>query len=122
MRRTHLFTAWLAIVALLLDGLLPTAVSAAATADTLPQLALCSTASGNTLPGQSQPNAPPRHCALCAICAGCVLGLLPSREGGHFVRRLAGAAGLVVPRSMKSGAGRFAYASAQPRAPPQRTS
>ncbi|MFZ2003987.1 MAG: DUF2946 family protein [Stellaceae bacterium] len=120
MRRGHLFTAWLAIVALLLDGLLPTAVSAAAaTSDAGPRLALCSTTNGNTLPGRPQPNLPPRHCALCAICAGSALGLLPSREGGPLVPVLANVAHLLIPRSMKALARRFAYAAPQPRAPPR---
>jgi hypothetical protein len=121
-RRAHLFTAWLAIVALLLDGLLPTAVSAAATADSGSQLALCSTADGNRLPGRSQPVAPPHHCALCAICAGSALSLLPGREGGPLAPLLTGAAHQPIPRSLKTDAGRLAYAAAQPRAPPRSAS
>lgn len=119
MRRTHLFTAWLAIVVLLLDGLLPTAVSAAATAGSGPQLALCSTEPGNTHPGRSQPVAPLHHCAICSICAASALGLLPNREIGLFAPLFASAIHPQIPRSITPATGRFAYNVAQPRAPPQ---
>ena len=68
MKRLRICAAWLAIVALLIDGLLPTAVSAAAISDTAVPLALCSAAPGVPLPGKEAPTPPMRRCALCAAC------------------------------------------------------
>jgi hypothetical protein len=111
-KRRHTCAAWLAIVALLIDGLLPSAVSAARPAAAR---ALCSTAAGDHLPGKPAPGLPPRHCALCA---GVVAGLLPSRPGGLVARLLAGAAHPAMIAPAAADPGRPDYAAAQPRAPP----
>jgi hypothetical protein len=117
LRRAHLFTVWLAIVALLLDGLLPTAVSAMAMNPASP-LPLCSAASGNSFPDRAPQNLPTRHCTLCAICAGCPIGVFPhSASGGLIVRISTGAAHPVITPSTTKNR-RTAYATAQPRAPP----
>jgi hypothetical protein len=114
MKRFHACAAWLAIVALLIDGLLPTAV-AAARPDSAAPLALCSAAAGAPPPGKPQPVLPVRHCALCAAF---FTGLLPSRLGGLAAPRFAGAAHPLVNRSLTAAARHADYSAAQPRAPP----
>jgi len=114
MKRFHAVAAWLAIVALLIDGLLPTAVTAARP-DAATPLALCSAAAGAPLPGKPQPILPVRHCALCAAFFA---GLLPSRLGGLAAPRLAGAAHPLISRSLTAAARHTDYSAAQPRAPP----
>jgi len=116
-KRRHSCAAWLAIVALLIDGLLPTAVSAAATPDApAAPWALCGAAAGDQLPGQHAPSLPQRHCALCA---GLVLALLPCRQDGVAARLLADAAHLAAIAPVEAEAARPDYAAAQPRAPPR---
>jgi len=116
--RFHACAAWLAIVALLIDGLLPTAVSAARSDDAAPR-ALCSAAAGVPPHGKSAPALPARHCALCA---GVFVGLLPSRQGRLAARLLASAAPLAVGAAVAATPGRADYAAAQPRAPPRAAS
>jgi hypothetical protein len=120
LRRIHLFAARLAIIALLIDGLLPTAVSAAARIDaTAPALPLCSAATGAPSPVKEVPALPLRHCALCAVCAAGVAGLLPSRQGdGCADRHLIGPAHTSQALSLRVVTGDIFYRAAQPRAPP----
>jgi hypothetical protein len=118
-RRFHRLAAWLAIVALLIDGLLPTTVSAAASRDAGVRLALCSATVGDSLPGKHAPTLPTRHCALCAAMTA---GLIPSRDGGLVARLFAGAANPAIAPSVENPTRGANYASAQPRAPPLTTS
>lgn len=120
LRRLHLFAARLAIIALLIDALLPSAVSAAANPGRgAPLLALCGAALGVPLPRKEAPPLPARYCSLCAVSSTCTVGLLPSRTGAGPANRLpAGAAHstillfvAMVSRPINDGA-------AQPRAPP----
>jgi hypothetical protein len=116
LKRFHPWAAWLAIVALLIDALSPTAIAAAARPDTAAPFALCSGAAGVPQPGKPVPTLPSRHCALCI--GGSMAGLLPTRHGGLVVRVLAGAAHPAVALSSGSPIRRPDYAAAQPRAPP----
>jgi hypothetical protein len=118
-RRFHWPAAWLAIIALLIDGLLSTAVVAAASRDTGAPLALCSATAGDSLPGEHAPTLPTRHCALCAAMA---VGLIPGRDGGLVARLFAGASLPVITPPIAAPTKRTDYASAQPRAPPLTTS
>jgi hypothetical protein len=107
---------WLAIVALLIDALLPTAVLAAARVDaSFMPLARCGGADGDHLPGGPAPGLPVRHCTLCA---GYAVGVLPVRAGGPIARLVAGAADLAVVFSISAAPSRRSYAVALPRAPP----
>jgi hypothetical protein len=104
-KRRHVCAAWLAIVALLIDGLLPITISAAVRSDAAAvPWALCSTAAGDHLPDKPAP--------------GLVAGLLPSRPGGLLSRRLAGAAHPAMIAPATTDPERPDYAAAQPRAPP----
>jgi hypothetical protein len=118
-KRVHLIAAWLAIVALLIDGLLPTAVSAAALPDRAAPVALCGATAGDTAPGRAPPTLPAHRCALCAVWA---IGLLPSRAQALTARISDGDALAVIVRSTPYSARQTAYAAAQPRAPPEFTS
>ena len=73
------FCAWLAIVALLIDALTPSAVQAARTGARSGASVLCGAATGIPLPGKEPPALPNRHCALCACPA---IGLAPPRSLG----------------------------------------
>jgi hypothetical protein len=117
LKRLHFPVLWLAIIAVLIDGLLPTAVAAATGADhAAPPLALCSSASGAPSPGKNSPVLPVRHCALCAAFFA---GLLPGRPGALTARRLSGAAHPSIARAFAAADQRADYRTAQPRAPPQ---
>jgi hypothetical protein len=120
LRRINLFAARLAIVAMLIDGLLPTAVSAAVRSGTAaPSLPLCSAAAGAPRPAKEAPALPARHCALCAACAACVAGLPPPRRGDGFSGPLLiGPAHLNRAFPARVGTGDIFYRAAQPRAPP----
>ena len=116
--RIQLFAARLAIVAMLIDALLPTAVSAAATADAVGPLPLCSAATGAPRPAKDAPALPMRHCALCAAGAVCVAGLLPSGHSAGVVERFPigpahPAFAIFAPTTPNA-----IYRAAQPRAPP----
>jgi hypothetical protein len=117
--RFHWSAAWLAIVALLIDGLLPTAVSAAASHDAAAPVALCGATAGDSLPGKHPSTLPTRHCALCAAMS---VGLIPGRDGALVAQVFAGTAHPAVTPSVTAPTQRADYASAQPRAPPQATS
>ena len=114
MSRIRALAAWLAIVALLIDGMLPTAVSAA-TPEAATPLALCTAAAGAGLPGRHAPSLPIRHCALCAAF---FVGLLPDRSAGAITRLIAGAAHPAVIAWTAARPGRARYTATQPRAPP----
>ena len=120
MRRIHLFAVRLAILAMLIDALLPTAVSAAARSDMAPpSVPLCSAAAGAPLQPKEAPVLPVRHCALCAACAACVAGLLPPRQGGGFAGGfLIGPAHPNRVLAVLMATHAAAYRTAQPRAPP----
>jgi hypothetical protein len=119
LRRIHLFAARLAIIAMLIDGLLPAAASAAARSDIRPSVPLCSTTTGAPLPAKEAPALPARHCALCSACAACVASLPPPRRGDGFVGRIPiGAAHPTGVFSARIVIGDIFYRAAQPRAPP----
>jgi hypothetical protein len=118
LRRIHLFAARLAIIAMLIDALLPTAVSAAARFDaTAGSLPLCS-AAGTPHPTKEAPALPMRHCALCAAGAACVAGLLPSRQGDGFAGRFLVGFARPKPALLTQTVRNIFYDTAQPRAPP----
>jgi hypothetical protein len=118
--RIHLFAVRLAIIALLVDGLLPPAVSAAARSDTAtPSLPLCSAAGGAPLPAKQAPALPARHCALCAAGAVCVASLLPPRQADALTDPLLiGAVRPAQALSLRIVTADIFYRAAQPRAPP----
>jgi hypothetical protein len=106
----------LAIVALLIDALLPTALAAAPHGDPAgPLLPLCRAGTADPLPAKSAPDLPPRHCTLCAVCA---MALLPVRPPPIFARRVEETAHPAVVVAASLGTTRHDYAVAQPRAPP----
>lgn len=114
MKRIDARALWLAIVALLIDALLPTAVVAAAPREAIGRLVLCgATAAGERQPSNSAPALPSRHCSICAIAAG-----PPSQPQGltepveSFLIQPAG-----LPAA--TNAGIISYPDAQPRAPPE---
>jgi hypothetical protein len=117
LKRIHLFAARLAIIAMLIDGLLPTAVSAAVRSGNAgSSVPLCSAAAGAPQPTKEAPVLPARHCALCAAC---VAGLPPPRRGDGFIGPLLfGPADLNRAFSARIGTGDIFYRAAQPRAPP----
>jgi len=120
LRRLHRFAARLAIIAMLIDGLLPGAVSAAArSAAAPPFMPLCGTAAGAPLPSKDAPVLPMRHCALCTVCSAVAAALPPSRAGGELISRLlAGLAHPAILFSVAPACGSGGYRAAQPRAPP----
>jgi hypothetical protein len=120
LRRIHFFAARLAIVAMLIDGLLPTAVSAAVRSGNAgSSVPLCSAVAGAPQPTKEAPVLPARHCALCAACAAFVAGLLPTRRGDGFSGPLligpAHPTGFFLARIVTEN---ILYRAAQPRAPP----
>jgi hypothetical protein len=120
LRRLHLFAARFAIIAMLIDALLPSAVSAAANPGSgAPLLPLCRAALGAPLPRKEAPPRPARHCSLCAVSSTCVVGLLPSRTGGGTANRLpAGAAHSAILPSVVTIGCPADDGPVQPRAPP----
>jgi len=120
LRRIHLFAARLAIIAMLIDGLLPTAVSAAMRVDpSAHSLPLCSAATNAPQPNKESPVLPARHCALCAACAACIAAVMPSRQANGFTARLLiGSAHSTQVVSVRFATGDIFYRTAQPRAPP----
>jgi hypothetical protein len=115
-QRRYVFAAWLAIIAVLIDGLLPTAVAAAATSGvpTTP-LTLCNAASGDHPPMKHVAGLPPHHCALCG---GFIAGLFPTGTNDFFEYILTGALNPTVIASTARRQTRQDYAAALPRAPP----
>ena len=122
MKRVHLMAAWLAVAALLIDGLLPTAVSAAALPDRAAPFALCGAPGGNSFPEHVPSPLPAHHCALCAVCAGWTLGLLPNRAEGLSATTRAATALPALSRTAVAWDRRGVHTTAQPRAPPERIS
>jgi hypothetical protein len=120
-KRVYLIAAWLAIVALLIDGLLPAAVSAAALPGRATPFALCG-ASGGSLPAHAPPTVPAQHFALCAVCAGATVGLLPGCAEGLTARIPAGNELPAIAHPMSRQTRAVVYPAAQPRAPPEFTS
>jgi hypothetical protein len=113
--RGHVRVAWLAVVALLIDGLLPSALAVAAGPNAAGPLALCSAAPNAPSPSRQAPVLPARHCALCA---GWFIGLLPHRPDGLIAPLPGETAALGVVASVAAGSERADYPAAQPRAPP----
>lgn len=105
---------------MLIDALLPSAVSAAANpGGGTPLLPLCRAALGAPLPRKEAPPLPARHCSLCAVSSTCVVGLLPSRTAGGTANRLpAGAAHSAILLSVAMVSRPINDGAAQPRAPP----
>ncbi|HVH81311.1 MAG TPA: hypothetical protein VM782_18065 [Stellaceae bacterium] len=116
MKRRHAFTIWVAVVALLIDALLPSAVSAAAASGAEPALALCGGAEGGTsAPVKRVPVLPMRHCALCTAPFTAIL----TGRNPTFVSRLVAGRAHTRPASILSAPlTAAAYTPAQPRAPP----
>jgi hypothetical protein len=115
LRRLHAVASWLAIVALLIDGMLPSAVSTASRPDLAAPRTLCRAAASVPAPSKQTSTLPIRHCALCA---GVIAGLLPSRQGGFYAGFLTSTAHPTLSRSVADASRRIEYAAAQPRAPP----
>jgi hypothetical protein len=112
----HAAPAWLAIVALLINALMP-AGFAAALAPQAPLAAsgaFCGAAPGETGPTKEIPPAR-HHCVLClAAAAG---GLLPPSAPALLPRQYGDTASDGFP-ARQIALTRFAYASARPRGPP----
>jgi hypothetical protein len=119
LRRIHLFAVQLAIIAMLIDALLPSAVSAAMRSGTAaPSVPFCNAATGTPLPAKEAPALPARHCALCAACAACFASLPPRQGDGLTGRLLIGPANPTQPLSARIDTRGSLYRAAQPRAPP----
>ena len=120
MRRFQIYAAWLAIISLLIEGLLPTAVSAATRfGESQSPLPLCSASAGAPAHPREAPPLPLRHCALCTVCSGSLAFLSPRPAGDKIASDLL--AGAAYPRlllSARIARGRALYGVAQPRAPP----
>ncbi|HTZ35174.1 MAG TPA: DUF2946 family protein [Stellaceae bacterium] len=107
--------AWVAIFALLIDALLPSALAAAASRDDAGAIAALCLHAGSPLPEKPSPALPPHHCALCATAA---LGLLPGGAplptGPLVVAAAIPSFGLPAAIPVR----RSDWSPAQPRAPP----
>jgi len=105
--------AWLAILALLIGSLLPTAIAAAAAPDG-GVAAIGSCGGGSGAPVHQSPAPPQRHCALCLIAA---IGGAPIPAACH-----AAAAAIESVAALPAGQHNIRAPStntqAQPRAPP----
>jgi hypothetical protein len=113
-RRRHAGLAWLAIVSLLLEALLPTAFAAAAAGlEADGSRSYCGASGGDSGPSK-QSRAAPRHCVFClAAVPGLAPGYLPSVLAPGF-------AGIAVagPVGGEMIRGSLARRWAQPRGPP----
>lgn len=116
-RNTHYrpISAWVAILAMMIDALLPTTVSAAAAASGAPGPIIAICGGAGSVPGKHEVPLPIRHCALCS---GLVFNLTPSRQGYLTIRRTIGLARLPV-QSCAPRAQRPIRNDVQPRAPPE---
>jgi hypothetical protein len=114
----HRCTAWLAIVALLVDGLLPTALAAETRFAAAPP-ALCGAAAGAPQPARQAPPLPARHCALCLAS---LTALLPGRPASPATRPLPGTSLPSAALCAAASRDNPNYATAQPRAPPRAAS
>jgi DUF2946 family protein len=115
-RNTHRrpILAWIAILAMMIDALLPTTVSAAAASGAPgPSIAICGGA--GSAPAKQDVPLPTRHCALCC---GLVFNLTPGRHGYLTFRRVVGPAHAVV-QSYAPRPQRPIRNDVQPRAPPE---
>lgn len=108
--RGRRFAGWLAIVALLLDGLLPTGFSLAPAAD-IPALGFCGSAPA---PGHKQLPPAGAHCIYCLVAP---VGPAPAPLLSLAAPQFAGiiALPLLRPRLVERPA---PFAAAQPRGPP----
>ena len=77
-KRRRAGLAWLAIVSLLIDALLPTAITAAAAPPTPVETVYCGARPGQSGPTKRSPTAP-RHCVLCLTA---VAGIAPAPSPG----------------------------------------
>jgi hypothetical protein len=110
--------AWLAIVALLGNVLLPASVSIGAvwlaSGSDAPSPALCGSASGRGLPGKPKPALLLHHCALCALAPA---ALLPPHPTGSVLEwATSGKAQPSLRDTTRPPP--FGHCWAQPRAPP----
>ena len=114
--RRHAGRAWLAIFALLIEALMPSAISAASAPGALfaANSALCGAVSGGAGPAKRNPPAP-HHCICCL--AGTVGGFLPAHAPIPLPREYAAA---VVEQFFTRAAmpARVDYGAARPRGPP----
>jgi hypothetical protein len=115
-KRWRGLSAWAAILALLIDALLPTAVSAAAPSGGLAAIPSCSASAPAGVPAKHRAALPVRHCALCA---GPVFSLWPARGAPLAPQRLAGAARPTLVAASALPPWRPPLEDAQPRAPPR---
>ena len=114
-RPPHAALAWLAILALLVDALLPTAVAAVAGRDPLraARSIYCGATPNQPSPSKRSP-AVPHHCVFCLVAA---TGLLPGHAPAVPAPQFAEIA--VIPFAVSEAAPKpLAYAAAQPRGPP----
>jgi len=113
-RRWRALSACIAIFALLIDALLPTAVSAAAAPGaSAPSPAFCGALGG--APNKPGALPPSRHCALC--CSP--LSALPPGRNGVIVLRLPAEAAYPASISSATPSRHLLGSDAQPRAPPR---
>jgi len=113
-RRRRSLSAWIAILAMMIDALLPTTVSASAVIPgaPVPIIAICGGA--GSAPVKQDVPLPMRHCTLCC---GLVFNLTPSRQEYLTSRRIVGLAHASV-QSYAPRAQRPIRNNVQPRAPP----
>ena len=105
--------AWLAILALLIDALLPTALSAAADPSAAATGIYCGAIPGKRGPAK-QDQAAPHHCTFCLAA---IAGLAPGHPAAVPAPRLAEIA--VASFAISEVAPEpLAYAAARPRGPP----
>jgi len=113
--------AWLALVALLSNALLPAVLVVALAGprgdrDTF-QPGLCGASPGRDVPGKAKPALLAHHCALCTVAADVLTP--PRQASAGFPPTVAGAAFLVRPTTALSPP--FRNYRTQPRAPPATT-
>ena len=106
--------AWLAILALLANTLLPSAISATVgTESTEVAAAFCGGARGPE-PAKGNPAGSDLHCLFCAA----PLSGLPPIAGSSFVAAPGRGGKQRLSGTVSHASGRLAYPTAQPRAPP----
>jgi hypothetical protein len=108
--------AWLAVVAVLINALVPTAISAASAsgASIAANSAFCGAVSGGT--GPAKQSTPAAHRCICCL-AGAVGGFLPAPPSAPLPREHA-AAFIEKFSTDAATATHFAYGAARPRGPP----
>jgi hypothetical protein len=106
---------WLAVVALLVDALLPVSLEAARGSDPLAAGRLfCGTLPGPSAPAKHNPAAP-HHCVLCLAA---ISGMPPRHAPALFVPHFAGIAPAEIAPAATAARPSF-LASVQPRGPPR---